>query len=72
MKGQRPQGLLKAFQAKCISLVNHLITHNHPVTLIVDTSTDSTNRNFFIYIRSIEHNKPQTYFYKVIQLKMEL
>lgn len=54
------------------SLVNHLKTGNRPISIIVDTSTDSANRNFLlIYLRSMEGNTPQTYFYRALKMKSE-
>jgi hypothetical protein len=54
------------------SLVNYLIKANMPFSIIVDTSTDQGNRNFFtIFIKSMENNWPQSYFYRSVTTKTE-
>ena len=53
------------------NLLDH-ITKCSELSILVDSSTDIRNRNFmFVYIRAIENNRPQTYFYKALQTKIE-
>lgn len=48
----------------------HIRTTEYPLTLIVDTTTDTHDRNFLImYIRTLEYNYAHVYFYalKLVQ-----
>jgi len=54
------------------TLIKSLKENNHPLSIILDTSTDAANNNFLlIYIRSIENNYPMTYFYRCLHITSE-
>jgi len=54
------------------TLLNHLTSNTYPMSILLDTSTDASQRNFLIiFLRTLEHNHPQTYFYRCIHISSE-
>jgi hypothetical protein len=54
------------------SLITHLNLKQYPMSLILDTSSDSGNKNYLlVYIRTIEENYPTTYFYRCLYVPTE-
>ena len=51
------------------SLVTHLTNKNHPLSIIIDSSTDSGQNHYLIvYFQALENEVPRVYFYKLILL----
>ncbi len=54
------------------SFLTHLKKRQFPMSIILDTSSDSANKNYLlIYIRTIEENYPITYFYRCLYVPTE-
>jgi hypothetical protein len=55
------------------SLIEHLKLKQYPLSIILDTSSDSANKNYLlVYIRTIEENYPTTYFIDVFMFLLKL
>uniref|UniRef100_A0A914PE97 DUF4371 domain-containing protein n=1 Tax=Panagrolaimus davidi TaxID=227884 RepID=A0A914PE97_9BILA len=53
-------------------LVNYLKSQSPPISIILDTSTDSNGRNILLlYLRVFFNNYPHVYFYRAVQLQSE-
>jgi hypothetical protein len=54
------------------NLLKYLKRLKFPFTIIADSSTDATNKNFLLlYFRSIENEFPMTYFYRCLHITEE-
>jgi hypothetical protein len=54
------------------TLLHYIMRTNGPLSIIVDTSTDESNTNYLmVYFRSLEMNRPHSYFYRAIKTKKE-
>jgi hypothetical protein len=54
------------------TLVNYLKNFDGVFSILVDTATDITNSNYlFVFIRCLENNWPQHYFYRSLRVKSE-
>ncbi len=50
-------------------LIKHIKDSNTPMSLMWDTATDKTDRQFLlVYIRALEDNYPHVYFFRLIEL----
>lgn len=53
-------------------LVNYITKYKQPLAIILDSATDSSNRNFlFLYLRMLENNIPKSHFFRSLHLKHE-
>src|SRR5271156_6429839 len=54
------------------TLLSHVKEKQYPMSIILDTSSDSANKNYLlIYIRTIENNYPISYFFRCIHVPNE-
>lgn len=52
------------------TLISHLTEKSLPLSIILDSSTDSSqNHNLIVYLQALERNGPTVYFYKLISLE---
>lgn len=54
------------------TLVNYIKSNNYPLSIISDTATDPSQKNYLIiYLRTIENDFPRTFFYSLLLVSSE-